>query len=100
MNEINLSEDTLAPFCKKNRIKKLSLFGSYEKKQGEEKNDIDFLVEFFDDAHPGLLDIARMERELSEIFGKKVDWRTPEEISEYFRVDVVKEAAVKYEAGR
>jgi predicted nucleotidyltransferase len=41
-----------------------------------------------------------MEREISEIIGKKADLRTPEELSRYFRENIVKEAKVKYEARR
>lgn len=87
----------LKSFCKANKIKKLSLFGSYLKNIYTEESDIDFLVELEADTEYGLLDVARMERELSEIIGKKVDLRTPEELSRYFRDSVVKEAEVKYE---
>ncbi|MGB5531093.1 MAG: nucleotidyltransferase family protein [Ignavibacteriaceae bacterium] len=84
-------------FCKVNKIKKLSLYGSYSKNTYNEESDIDLLVEFEENTGYGLLDIARIERELSEITGKKVDLRTPEELSMYFRDKVVKEALVKYE---
>ena len=46
---------------------------------------------------PGLFDIARMEIELSESFGRKVNLRTPEDLSRYFRDDVVRTAEVHYE---
>jgi uncharacterized protein len=84
-------------FCKSNKIKKLSLFGSYLKNNYTVDSDIDLLVEFEEGAGYGLLDLARIERELSEILGKKVDLRTPNELSRYFRDSVVKEAKVKYE---
>jgi len=83
-----------------NRIKKLSLFGSYLKNTQKEGSDIDLLVEFIDGTEYGFLDVARIERELSELLGKKVDLRTPEELSSYFRESVVKEASVKYETRR
>ena len=63
-----------------------------------EESEIDLLVEFEEDANYGLLDVARIERELSELLGKKVDLRTSDELSRYFRDQVVKEAQVKYEA--
>lgn len=87
-------------FCELNRIKKLSLFGSHLKETEHEGSDVDILVEFLDGSNYGLLDIARIERELSELIGKKVDLITPEELSRYFRDTVVKEASVKYEATR
>lgn len=87
-------------FCKVNRISKLSLFGSHLKGSYTGESDIDILVEFEKGAKPGLLDISRMERELSEIVGKKIDLRTPEELGRYFKDTVLKEAQVKYESGR
>lgn len=94
---LNKYSNELKIFCKANKIKKLALFGSYLKNIYTEESDIDFLVELEADTEYGLLDVARMERELSEIIGKKVDLRTPEELSRYFRDSVVREAEVKYE---
>lgn len=94
---LNKYSNELKIFCKANKIKKLALFGSYLKNIYTEESDIDFLVELEADTEYGLLDVARMERELSELIGKKVDLRTPEELSRYFRDSVVKEAEVKYE---
>jgi uncharacterized protein len=85
-------------FCKANKIKKLSLFGSYLKNSYDAVSDIDLLVEFEENTGYGLLDVARLERELSDIIGVKVDLRTAEELSKYFRDTIVKEAKVKYEA--
>ena len=56
------------------------------------------LVEFEPDRIPGLLGIAGMELELSELFtGCKVDLRTPEDLSPYFRQDVLATAEVQYD---
>ena len=68
--------------------KLLENYGSYVINP-EYANDIDILVEFQAGFKPGLLDIARLERELSEIFNKKVDLRTPEELSNLFRQNVI-----------
>ncbi|OGU74467.1 MAG: hypothetical protein A2V93_10305 [Ignavibacteria bacterium RBG_16_34_14] len=98
MDLLNKHSKELKTFCKANKIRKLSLFGSYLKSTYNENSDIDLLVQFEDDSGYGLLDIARIERELSEIIGKKVDLRTVDELSRYFRGTIVKEAKVKYEA--
>jgi|SRR3990170_2313070 len=98
MDIINIHNNELTTFCKANKIKKLSLFGSYLDDKYSEESDIDLLVEFEENTSYGLLDVARIERELSEMLDKKVDLRTPEELSNYFRDKVVKEAQVKYEA--
>jgi len=63
----------------------------------EPDSDIDLLVEFYPDRIPGLFKIAEMEFELSDILGgKKVDLRTPEDLSRYFRQTVIQEAAEQY----
>jgi hypothetical protein len=98
MDILNKYTKELISFCKANKIKKLSLFGSYLKNTASKDSDVDLLVEFEEDIEYGLIDIARIERELADIIGKKVDLRTPEELSRYFRDTVVKEAQVKYEA--
>lgn len=100
MDILTKYDKELNSFCKSNRIKKLSLFGSRLKKTEHEGSDVDLLVEFLEGSNYGLLDLMRIERELSELIGEKVDLKTPEELSSYFRDTVVKEASVKYEATR
>ena len=97
MEILDKYSEELKYFFKANRIKKLSLFGSYLKNTFNENSDIDLLVEFDENSDYGLLDLVRMERELSRTIGKKVDLRTPNELSKYFRDIIVKEAKVKYE---
>ncbi|MFH1197634.1 MAG: nucleotidyltransferase domain-containing protein [bacterium] len=93
---IEFNEKIIGDYCKANGIKKLSLFGSFSKNSFNADSDIDLLVEFEDNMEYGLLDISRMENELTEIVRRKVDLRTPDELSRYFRENVVKEAQVKY----
>jgi hypothetical protein len=84
-------------FCRKHHIRKLSVFGSYLREDFGSESDIDFLVEFDPEHIPGLLRIAGMERELSEILGgRKVDLRTARDLSRYFRDHVVASAEVQY----
>jgi len=74
----------------------MSLFGSALRDELEPGSDIDILVEFDKNHMPGLFDIAGMEIELSEMFGRKVDLRTPAELSRYFRDEVMEKARVEY----
>ena len=90
----------LETFCKRNHIIKMSLFGSALRDELKPGSDIDILVEFDKNHMPGLLDIAGMEIELTKIFGRKVDLRTPAELSRYFRDEVVKKARVEYAVTR
>ena len=91
---------SIAKFCQKNQIRRLSLFGSVLREDFHPESDIDVLVDF-EPAHvPGLFGVARMERELSAICGgRKVDLRTAEDLSRYFRRDVLREAEVQYAQG-
>ena len=94
---VDLRRDKLAEFCRRHGVRKLALFGSVLTKQFSESSDVDVLVEFEPDARVGYLGMAAMERELSELFGgRKVDLRTPSELSRYFRDEVVRTAAVQY----
>lgn len=95
--QIEIDSDEIAAFCERNHIRKLALFGSVLSERFRPDSDVDVLVEFEPDAVVSLLDMARMERELSRIMGRKVDLRTPEDLSRYFRQEVEDKAAVKYE---
>ena len=60
-------------------------------------DDIDLLVEFESGRVPGLLALASMELELAELLGgRRVDLRTAEDLSRYFRDEVVRTAEVQY----
>ncbi len=87
----------LAAFCRAHGIKRLALFGSALREDFGPDSDIDLLVEFEPDRIPGLLGIAGMEIKLSELFaGRKVDLRTAEDLSPYFRQKVLDSAEVQY----
>ena len=81
------------------QIRRLALFGSTLKGTARPDSDVDLLVEFEPQARPGLLTIARIEMELSDLLGgRKVDLRTAQDLSRYFRDEVVRVAEVQYEA--
>lgn len=86
-------------FCMRHGIRRLSLFGSVLKGTARADSDIDLLVEFDRDATPDLIRLAAMEQELSGLMGgRRVDLRTPNELSRYFRDDVLRQAEVQYVA--
>jgi hypothetical protein len=91
--------DALAALCRRYRISKLALFGSTLKGTNRPDSDVDLLVEFEPDATPGLLTMAQIEIELSELLGgRRVDLRTARELSRYFRDEVVRTAELQFEA--
>ncbi|MFO7633009.1 MAG: nucleotidyltransferase family protein [Caldilinea sp.] len=95
--QIEIPRQKIADFCQRNHIQRLAVFGSALRSDFDEESDIDILVEFDPQHVPGLFAIARMERELSALWGgRKVDLRTPEDLSRYFRQQVIQEAKVQY----
>ena len=98
-NSVGFLREELVEFCRKNHIIKLSLFGSILSEKFRPDSDVDVLVEFEEGHIPGMIGLARMEAGLSTLFGRKVDLRTPEDLSRYFRDEVVRSAAVQYARG-
>ncbi|HTG36714.1 MAG TPA: nucleotidyltransferase family protein [Thermoanaerobaculia bacterium] len=65
--------EPLADFCRRNEVQELALFGSAVTGAFGEESDLDFLVTFQPGAHVGFLTLARMQRELAGLLGRKVD---------------------------
>ena len=98
--QVSIPKDRLAAFCQEHGIKRLAVFGSALREDFGPESDIDVLVEFEPDRIPGLLGVAGIQLELSTLFsGRKVDLRTPEDLSPYFRQDVLDTAEVQYAKG-
>ena len=98
--QISIDKEQIARLCRQYHIRRFSLFGSVLRVDFNPESDVDVLVEFEKEHIPGLLGIARIERELSQLFGgRKVDLRTPEDLSRYFRDAVLQEADVQYAQG-
>ena len=95
---VRLDKQRIAGFCRRSSIVRLSLFGSVLREDFGPHSDVDVLVEFEPDVVVTLLDMARMEDELTEMLGHSVDLRTPQELSRYFRDRVLATAVVHYAA--
>ncbi|WP_323713091.1 nucleotidyltransferase family protein [Gloeocapsopsis dulcis] len=96
---IDISKDKIAEFCQRHYVRKLSLFGSVLRNDFRPESDIDFLVEFEPGKTPGYFKLVSMEMELSEMLeGRKIDLRTPNELSIYFRDRAMAEALVQYDS--
>lgn len=96
---VEIPQKGLTEFCRRHHIKKLAFFGSVLTEKFNQDSDIDVLVEFEPDHVPGLITLAGMELELSEILGGcKVDINTQEMLSHYYRDKAVAESKVAYAA--
>jgi uncharacterized protein len=92
-----IDEKKLAALCKAHNILRLSLFGSALTDGFTEKSDIDVLVEFQPGKTPGLLGMVQIEDELGKLMGgRRIDLKTPKELSRYFRQQVLSDAKVQY----
>lgn len=74
------------------------MFGSILRQDFRIDSDVDVLVEFEPGYRVGLIRMAAMENDLSAMIGRKVDMRTPQDLSRYFRDKVVSSAEVQYVA--
>ena len=92
-----VDRESLARFARRNGIRRLSLFGSVLRDDFRPDSDVDVLVEFRPETRVGLIRMAGLELELSEIIGRKIDLRTPADLSRYFRDDVIRTALVQYD---
>ena len=93
---IPIDRQRIAEFCHRRHIRKLSVFGSALRDDFRPDSDVDVLVEFESGSTVGLLRLAGMELELSTLLGRRVDLRTPAELSRYFRQEVLNLAEVQY----
>lgn len=96
--KIEIDQQRVAAFCRKHRIRKLSLFGSVLRDDFGPDSDVDVLVEFQSGMQVGLIRLAGMEMELSEIIGRKVDLNTAASLSKYYRQEILSSAQVQYDA--
>ncbi len=90
-----MSSEKIREFCRRNHIRKLSFFGSVLRDDFGPDSDVDILVEFESGHVPGLR-FFTMERELSDLLGRKVDLNTVQSLSKYFKDRVLSEAEPQY----
>ncbi len=96
---VPIDRQQIARFCRRHHIRKLALFGSVLRDDFRPDSDVDVLVEFEPGHTLGLLRMAGLELELGDLLGRRVDLRTPAELSRYFRDEVVRGAEVQYVQG-
>jgi len=94
---IDIDRSELEAFCRRNRIRRLALFGSVLREDFTADSDVDVLVEFEPDARVGLITLAGMEIELSRLLGRKAEIHTVKGLNPRFRDEVLGAAEVQYE---
>lgn len=92
---IDIDPTTIAAFCRRHQIRKMSLFGSVIREDFTPNSDIDVIVEFKPNTRVGFRFVTIAD-ELSDLLGRKVDLHTPNSLSLYFRDEVLREALPIY----
>lgn len=96
---LGVDRETIAEFCRRSGIRRLSVFSSALRDDFTQESDVDLLVEFQPGQKISLFDMARMEMELEEIIHHhRVELRTAGDLSHRFRDHVVAEAEPVYDA--
>ncbi len=98
LHGINFPSAEIAAFCQRHRVRRLSVFGSILTDAFVPESDIDMLVEFETDATPGMIGFGGMILELTRMLGRRVDLRTPEDLSRHFRPYVMRDARTLHAA--
>jgi predicted nucleotidyltransferase len=93
---ISINTKKIVAFCRKHHIAFCALFGSILSSHFSPSSDVDVLVRFEKEHTPNFFDLVDMEFELATIIGRQVDLRTPNELSPYFRDEVLATAKVLY----
>lgn len=79
--QIHIPKNEVSDFCRKNRIRRLSLFGSVLRDDFGPESDVDVLVEFEEDARVGLITLSGIEIELSGLMGRRTEMHTVKGLS-------------------
>ena len=88
----------LADFCRRYQVRELALFGSMLRQEPRPDSDVDLLVSFAPAARVTFLTLARMQRELEALLGRKVDLVPKDGLKPVIREHILATARVLYAA--
>lgn len=94
--KIKIPKAKITEFCKRWNVSELAIFGSALRADFRPDSDIDILVSFAPEATISLFDMANMQEELQQIFGREVDLiskRGVENSRNYLRRKAILESA-------
>jgi hypothetical protein len=88
--------EKLTEICRKNDVVFLAVFGSFAKGKQNKESDVDMAIEYDKKIRKTLLDLLRLENELSSVFKRKVDVGIFSSLNPYIAEDVKREMIVIY----
>lgn len=92
MAQVTPFDTSIIDFLAKHGAERVAVFGSYARGEARPDSDLDLLVWFSE--QKSLLGLIRLERELSELLGVKIDLLTEQAISPYLIDRILKEIKV------
>ena len=95
MFTLPFGSNKLIQLCRQNDVLRLGVFGSVVRGEATDQSDIDLLVEF--SKPKSLLKFVALERQMTELLGKKVDLLTQKSLSPYIKPFVDKQKKIIYE---
>ncbi|MCC7388912.1 MAG: nucleotidyltransferase family protein [Phycisphaerales bacterium] len=98
LHGVEFPESPIAALCLRHGVSRLSLFGSILRDDFRPDSDIDMLVEFLPGRTPGIVGFGQIILDLSALLGRRVDLRTPFDLSPYFRPSVLRHAKTLHAA--
>lgn len=93
---INVPYEPVVEVCRRHHVRELALFGSVLRDDFRDDSDIDVLVDFEPDASIGFFELARLQRDLSAIFGRNVDVVLKQGLNPVIQKAVLESAEVLY----
>jgi predicted nucleotidyltransferase len=97
-NRITVNRDRLAALCRHHGIAAIRVFGSALRPDFGPDSDIDVLIEFEPGVDPDLFALAGIQQDLSDLFGREVDLKTPEMFSPASLQHVLRSSRLGYAA--
>ena len=94
---IEIPAERIREICRRHQVRELSVFGSAARGDLRSDSDIDVLVEFLPNANVGWR-FFRLEEELSQVFGRRVDLGTKRSLKPWVRAQALRDAQIVYAA--
>jgi uncharacterized protein len=96
--KLTSKKEEIISLCLKYHIVSVHVFGSVIRNDFRKESDIDLLVEFDKEFIPGFFTFMKIQKEFSALFERQVDLNTKDDLHDYFRERVQKEAEKIYVA--
>lgn len=96
LDRIAIPDEELEELCRRYQVRELALFGSVLRDDFRSDSDVDVLIEFEPDSHITLFDMSRIQRELTQLIGRRVDLVPKNGLKPLIRDDVLASSEVIY----